>query len=84
MEILNRYIQNLLSNFVFSNLPIIIALILLTSAPFLILQNEQDIANQIVGYAFYFLVAGILWKIIQHFMNNRFEKKNISPKKEEA
>jgi len=77
-------IRRLSSNFVFSNLPIIIALVLLISAPFLILQNEEDIANQIAGYAYYLLIVGILWKIIQHFMNTHFEKKNISAKKEET
>ena len=81
METHTKYIQNLLSNFVFSNLPIIIALILLTSAPFLLLQNEQDIANQIAGYAFYFLVAGILWKIIQYLMGKHPPENDISPKK---
>jgi hypothetical protein len=82
MEIHNKYIQNLLSNFVFSNLPIIIALILLTSAPFLLLQNEQDMANQIAGYAFYFLVAGILWKIIIQYLIGKLPPENgISPKK---
>jgi hypothetical protein len=81
MEIHNKYIQNQLSNFAFSNLPIIIALILLTSAPFLLLQNEQDIANQIAGYAFYFLAAGILWKIIQYLMGKLPLENDISPKK---
>ena len=76
-------IRRLSSNFVFSNLPIIIALVLLISPPFLILQNEEDIANQNAGYAYYLLIVAILWKIIQHLMNNHFEKKNISAKKEE-
>ena len=81
MEIHNKYIQNLPSNFIFSNLPIIIALILLTSAPFLLLQNEQDLANQIAGYAFYFLVAGILWKIIQYLIGEHPPENDISPEK---
>jgi hypothetical protein len=72
------------SNFVLSNSPVIIALVLLASTPFFLLQNEQEIANQITGYAYYFLIVAILWKIIQHFLSNRFEKKNISANKEEA
>jgi hypothetical protein len=76
-------IRLLRSNFVLSNLPVIIALILLASAPFFLLHNQQDIANQNAGYVFYLLIVGILWKIIQHLMNNHFEKKNISAKKEE-
>ena len=51
--------------FALSNLPIIIALILLASAPIFLLQNENEIANINAGYAFYFLIVGILWKIIQ-------------------
>jgi hypothetical protein len=66
------------SNFVLLNLPVIIAL------PFFLLQNEQEIANQTAGYAYYLLIVGILWKIIQHFMTNHFEKKYISAKKEET
>jgi hypothetical protein len=77
-------IRLLRSNFVLSNLPVIIALIMLASTPFFLLQNEQQIANQIAGYAYYFLIVGILWKIIRHFMNTHFEKKNISAKKEET
>jgi hypothetical protein len=71
------------SNFVLSNLPVIIALILLSRAPFFLLQNQEGIGNQIAKYAFYLLIIGVLWKIIQHLMNNHFEKKNISAKKEE-
>ena len=77
-------IRLLRSNFVLSNLPVIIALVMLASTPFFLLQNEQEIANQIAGYAYYLLIVAILWKIIQHFMNTHFEKKNISAKKEET
>jgi len=38
-------------------------------APFFLLQDELKIANQIVGYAYYLLVVGILWKLIQYLMN---------------
>jgi hypothetical protein len=72
------------SNFVLSDLPVIIALVMLASAPFFLLQNQDEIANQIAGYAYYLLIVAILWKIIQHFINNQFEKKNISAKKEET
>ena len=77
-------IRLLRSNFVLSNLPVIIALVMLASTPFFLLQNDQEIANLIAGYAYYLLIVGILWKIIQYFMNNHFEKKNISAKKEET
>ena len=73
-----------LSSYFLPNLPVIIALIMLSSAPLFLLLNEQDIAIQNAGYAFYLLIVGILWKIIQYFMNNHFEKKNISAKKEET
>jgi len=77
-------IRLLSSNFVLSNLPVIIALIMLASPPFFLLQNQDEIANQNAGYAFYLLIVGILWKIIQHFMNKHFEKNNTSAKKVET
>ena len=52
-----------------SNLPVIIALILLGSAPFFLLQDELEIANQLAGYAFYLLIVGVVWKIIQYLTN---------------
>jgi Ca2+/Na+ antiporter len=52
-----------------SNLPIIIALIVLGSAPFFILQNELYIANQLAAFTFYSLVVGVMWKIIQYLMD---------------
>jgi hypothetical protein len=76
-------IRLLRSNFVLSNLPVIFALVMLASTPFFLLQNVQEIANQIAGFAYFLLIVGILWKIIQHFTTNHFEKKNISAKKEE-
>jgi hypothetical protein len=57
-------IRLLRSNFVLSNLPVIIALNLLASAPFFLLQNQEDIANQNANYPFYLLIIGVLWKII--------------------
>lgn len=77
-------IRLLRSNFDLSNLPVIIALIMLASAPYFLLHYQQDIANQNAGYAFYLLIVAILWKIIQHVMDNHFEKKNIYAKKEET
>jgi predicted CDP-diglyceride synthetase/phosphatidate cytidylyltransferase len=73
-----------LNKFVLSNLPVIIALFMLASAPFFVLQNQEDIANQYAGYAFYLLIVGIVWKIIQYLMNKHFEKNNISAKKVET
>jgi hypothetical protein len=75
----------LLNNTIPINLPAIIALLMLTSAPFFLLQNEKVIANQTqnTDYGFYFLVVSILWSIIQYFMNKQIKKNNISPKKVE-
>jgi Ca2+/Na+ antiporter len=75
------FIKLLRSNFVLSNLPIIIALILLASAPIFLLQNENEIANLNAGYAFYLLIVGILWKIIQYMMDKHPRKNNITSKK---
>ena len=82
MQTGHKFIK-LLSNFVLSNLPIIIALFMLTSAPFLLLLHEEDIANQNASYAFYFLIAGVLWKIIQYFMDKHRHPDNNSTKKVE-
>lgn len=84
MVMCHKFFKLMLSNFLLSNLPVIIALVMLGSTPFFLLQNEQDIANQIAGYACYLLIVAILWKIIQHFISNHLEKKNISAKKEET
>ena len=71
-------------NWILSNLPVIIALIMICCAPFLLLQNEQEIANQIAGYAYYLLVVGILWKIIQFVLKLYPHKDNISTKQSET
>jgi hypothetical protein len=73
-------IRLLCSNFVSSNLPVIIALVMLASTPFFILQKVNEIANQIAGYAFYFLIAGILWKAIQYLINRYPSKDNVPSK----
>jgi len=60
-----------------SNLPVIIALTMLGSAPLFILQDELYIANQLAGYAYYTLIVGILWKIVQYLMNSDQHKNEI-------
>ena len=74
--LLGKWIKSLPANFIISNLPIIIALILLASTPVYILQSENEIANQNAGYAFYFLIVGILWKVIQYILKNYSHKDN--------
>jgi len=54
-----------------ANMPIGIALIMIASAPFLILQNEYDIANQNASYAYYLLIVGVIWKLIQYLRDKR-------------
>jgi hypothetical protein len=71
----------LCSNFVLSNLPVIIALIMLGSLPILILLHHEDNANQNAGYAFYFLIVGVLWKIVQYLMGKYLHQNEISSKK---
>jgi hypothetical protein len=51
---------------ILSNLPVILALIMISCAPPILLQDGQEFANQIVGYAFYLLIIGTLWKLIQY------------------
>jgi hypothetical protein len=64
MEMGHKVMKFLLSDFILSNLPIIIALIILTSAPFLLLLHEEDIANQNASYVYYLLIVGVIWKLI--------------------
>jgi hypothetical protein len=64
-------------NNILSNLPVIIALTMLGSAPLFILQDELYTANQLAGYAYYFLIVGILWKIVQYWMNSDQHKNEI-------
>ena len=52
-----------------SSIPVIVALIMLGSAPLFLLQDELAIANQFAGYAYYFLIISVLWKIIQYLTN---------------
>jgi hypothetical protein len=54
-----------------SNLPVIIALIMLGSTPLLILLNEQEIANQTAASAYYLLIVGVIWKVIQYLNDMR-------------
>jgi hypothetical protein len=76
-----KILKSPLGNFLISNFPIIIAIIILACAPFLLLQNEENIANQYAGYAFYFLVVGILWKIIQYLRDNLKHENKVSSEK---
>jgi hypothetical protein len=80
-SLLGKWIKTLPGIFIISNLPIIIALILLASTPVYILQNETEIANQNAGYAFYFLIVGVLWKVIQYVIKIYPRKDNIPTKR---
>jgi predicted CDP-diglyceride synthetase/phosphatidate cytidylyltransferase len=62
-------------------MPVIIALSMLTSAVFFLFQNDQEIANQNAAYAYYFLIAAILWKIIQYLIGKHLAKNKIFTKK---
>ena len=60
----------------FYNLPIMIALVMLSVAPLFIMLNEGENANQITGYAFYLIIIGVLFKIIQYFKNGSLKGKS--------
>lgn len=64
-----------------SNLPVIIALIMLGSTPLLILLNEQEIANQTASSAYYLLIVGIIWKILQYVNDMRNPLNNTEREK---
>jgi cytosine/uracil/thiamine/allantoin permease len=80
----NTLTKKLFSNFVFSNLPIIIALIILAYVPFLILQDENEIANQITSYSFYLLIMGVIWKSIEYIMGQHPPENSTSTEKLES
>jgi len=73
--------MKLRSNFILSNLPVIIALFVLSSSPILLLLHQDDIANQNAGYAFYFLIVGVLWKILQYLLDKYLHQNDIPTKK---
>lgn len=80
----SRGAHNLLWNRSFLlNLPIIIPLIVLSSVPYFILIGQQDVANQIAGYAFYLLGIVVIYKIILSLVNKRTDKKKVIAKTKE-
>jgi hypothetical protein len=52
-----------LDNTILSNLPVIIALIMLACAPFFLLQNQEVIANQNAKYALPFNY----WRLVENY-----------------
>jgi len=77
-------IHTFLRTYFLPNLPVIVALILLSSTPLFLLINEPDAANRNAEYAFYFLIAGVIWKIIQYLTIKHQHNDNISTKKLEG
>lgn len=49
-----------------NNFPLIVSLILLLSAPVLILMEYGFLANEVAIYAYFFLGIGVLWKFIDN------------------
>ena len=77
-------IRIFLRTYFLPNLPVIVALVLLGSTPYFLLINQPDAANQNAEYAFYFLIAGVIWKIIQLLTIKKQHKDNIPTKKLEG
>ena len=84
METGHKSVKLRFCKFALSNLPIIIAIILLVSTPFLILQKEEQIANQIASYAYYLLIAGVIWKLVQYLGDKRKPVNNTNRKNLES
>jgi hypothetical protein len=55
-------------------IPIIAALLLLASCPFLLFQGSALFANEIALYAFYFLAIGALLALSEYLRSNEREK----------
>ena len=81
MQKVYKFIKLLRSNFVLLNLPVIIALFMLGTCPFLLLLDQEGIANQNAGFASYFLIAGVMWKIILYLMHKNLQENGNSTKK---
>ena len=54
-----------------SDLPIIIALTLLTCAPLLLIQEQEGVADEMAKYAYYLLVIGIAWKALFYLLTKQ-------------
>jgi hypothetical protein len=54
---------------------------MLGSTPLLILLNEQEIANQTASSAYYLLIVGIIWKILQYVNDMRNPLNNTEREK---
>ena len=78
------HIRIFLRTYFLPNLPVIVALVLLGSTPVFLLINKPEAANQYAEYAFYFLIAGVIWKIIQLLTIKHQHKDNIPAKKLEG
>jgi TRAP-type C4-dicarboxylate transport system permease small subunit len=75
----NKVMQLAKNKIDISDLVVILALILLAYAAFLIYQKQELDANQIAKYAYYILVIGISWKVIQYVIKtikDRRKKEN--------
>ena len=79
MRILKTGCRAFDNNFL-SNLPVIIALIMLGSTPLLILLNEQEIANQAAASAYYLLIVGVIWKVLLYLNDMRHPVNNTNRK----
>jgi hypothetical protein len=58
-----------------SDLPIIIALTLLTCSALLLIQNQEKVADEMAEYAYYLIVIGIACKFFIYLLNNN--KRNL-------
>jgi ABC-type polysaccharide transport system permease subunit len=71
----NKVMQLAKNKIDISDLVVILALILLAYAAFLIYQKQELDANQIAKYAYYILVIGISWKVIQYVIKKIMDRR---------
>ena len=58
-----------------SDTVVVLALILLAYAVFLVYQKQDLDANEIAKYAYYVLVIGVSWKVIQYVIKKIMDRR---------
>ena len=58
-----------------SDTVVVLALILLAYAAFLVYQKQDLDANEIAKYAYYVLVIGVSWKVIQYVIKKIMDRR---------
>lgn len=72
-----KFLRSVLTNVRFSDIPIIVGLVLLFTIPFSISQDDSY-ADSVALSALYILAMGIVWKFVRHILNLDVEEKLLN------